>query len=238
MKSNHLVPAAVSIVCLAALTACGSETSTKSESTTTSTTHAVTAGAGSATSPQATKPAEGQNTGTAAAPAEQASSGAGPSAPAATSDPNNVSHLKPYAPPKMAPGFPGQGDPNAWKKATKFFNDGIDASSAKKYAEAVKLYKQAIATYPYDSNFYANLGFALERNGDPAAGVEACKKAIALSKDFGGAWENLGNCQYDLGKLKESRDAFNQALNCDLSPSKRNELLNVVSVLSKKIAGG
>ncbi len=148
---------------------------------------------------------------------------------------NNTSNLKPYSPPKMAPGFPGQGEAKDWTKATKFYNEGIDASGAKKYAEAVKLYNQAIAIYPYDANFYANLGFALERTNNAAAGVTACKKSVQLQKDFGGAWENLGNCEYDLNHLKESRDAFNQALKCELTPRKREELINVVQQLTKQI---
>jgi tetratricopeptide (TPR) repeat protein len=136
----------------------------------------------------------------------------------------------------MAPGFPGKGDAKNWTKATKFFNDGIDCSSSKKYAQAIKLYNQAIATYPYDPMFYANLGFALERNGDPKAGGDACKKALDLQKDFGGAWENLGNCQYDLGDLQGSKESFEQAVKCELPLPKRNELLNVIEVLKKKIA--
>jgi tetratricopeptide (TPR) repeat protein len=139
---------------------------------------------------------------------------------------------KPYTP---APGFPGQGDANDWKKATKFFNLGIDASGAGKFAEAIKSYNQAIQIYPYDPMFYANLGYALERNNKPADGVTACKKAIQLQKDFGGAWENLGNCEFDLGHLKESRDAFNHALKCELTVRKRDELIKVVQTLTDKI---
>ena len=181
MKLNHLVPATVSIICLAVWTACGF--------------------------------------------------------PANAGTPNtDVSNLKQYAPPPQAPGFPGKGDIKNWTKATKFFNDGIDASASKKYPEAIKLYNQAIAIYPYSPTFYANLGFALERNSDAKGGVEACKKAIALQKDFGGAWENLGNCQFDLGLLKDSKDSFNEALKCELPVSKRDELLKVVDVLTKKIA--
>jgi tetratricopeptide (TPR) repeat protein len=148
---------------------------------------------------------------------------------------NGVSNLKPYTPPQMAPGFPGQGDANDWKKATKFFNLGIDASGAGKFPEAIKLYNQAIGIYPYDFIYYANLGYALERNSKPAEGVIACKKAIQLQKDFGGAWENLGNCEYDLGHYKESRDAFNHALKCELTVRKRDELIKVVQKLTEQI---
>jgi tetratricopeptide (TPR) repeat protein len=143
--------------------------------------------------------------------------------------------LKPNAAPEMAPGFPGQGDANDWKKATKFFNAGIDASGKGKFADAVKLYNQAIGIYPYSPTFYANLGYALERSNKPKEGVTACNKAIQLQKDFGGAWENLGNCEFDLGHLKESREAFNHALKCELTVRKRDELIKVVQTLTDKI---
>lgn len=148
---------------------------------------------------------------------------------------NSVSNLKPYIPPKMAPGFPGQGDANNWKKSTKFFNLGIDASGAGKFPEAIKLYNQAIGIYPYDFMYYANLGYALWRNSKPADGAAASKKAIQLQKDFGGAWENLGNCEYDLGHYKESREAFNNALKCELTVRKRDELIKVVQQLTELI---
>ncbi len=134
------------------------------------------------------------------------------------------------APP--AAGFPGKGDIKIWTKATVPFNAGIDLSSSKKYKEAVAKYREAIKIYPYAPTFYANMAFALERGGDPAAGVEACKKAIELDKGMGGAYENMGNCLYDLGKYSESRDAFSKALSCELTMTKRNELIEVINKLN------
>lgn len=138
----------------------------------------------------------------------------------------------------MAAGFPGKGDPKAWVRATKYFNDGIDYAAKKKYKEAIRQYNQAISIYKFSPTFYANLGYALERDSNPAAGVEACKKATEVDKTFPGGWENLGNCQYDLGKYSDSRDSFNEALKCDLKPSKRNELLDVVQKLTEIIDKG
>ena len=136
---------------------------------------------------------------------------------------------------KDAPGFPGKGKKDDWQKATVLFNEGIDLAAAKKYPEAIKKYNAAIAKYAYDPVMFANLGFALEKTSEPKAGEAACRKAIALDKEFGGAWENLGNCLYDQGKLEESRDAFNGALKCELKLTKRNELLHVVDVLNDQI---
>src|SRR5271155_3003625 len=134
------------------------------------------------------------------------------------------------APP--APGFPGKGDIKAWTRATVLFNQAIDLSSSRKFKEAVAKYQEAIKIYPYDPTFYANMAFSLERSGDPAAGVEASKKAIALQKDHYGAYENMGNCLYDLGKYSESRDAFNKALGCEMPMSKHDELIQVVNKLT------
>ncbi|HEY9759348.1 MAG TPA: tetratricopeptide repeat protein [Oculatellaceae cyanobacterium] len=217
---QYLAPATVSILCLALLSGCSESSKTTTTSTTT--------GAGTTSATTATT--------TSATTTDQNVAAGGNASQPTNADPNNVSNLKPYEPPKMAPGFPGKGDSKDWTKATKFYNDGIDRASAKDYKEAIKLYNQAIEVYPYDPMFYANLGFALERNSQPKEGVDACKKAISLQKDFGGAWENLGNCQYDLGDLKGSLDSFNQALKCDLPMPKRTELLKVVDVLTKKIA--
>lgn len=134
-----------------------------------------------------------------------------------------------------APGFPGKGKNADWKKATVLFNEGIDCSRAKNYKGAVLKYKAAIAIYPYDPNFFANMGYAYEHCNDPKAGEAACRKAVALDKEFGGGYENLGNCLYDQGRLVESKAAFNQAVNCMLPLSKRTELLKVIDTLDLEI---
>jgi tetratricopeptide (TPR) repeat protein len=134
-----------------------------------------------------------------------------------------------------APGFPGKGKIADWKKATVLFNEGIDCSRSKDYKGAVKKYQAAIAVYPFDPNFFANMGFAYERCNDPKSGEAACRKAIALDKQFGGGYENLGNCLYDQNRLVESKAAFNQAIGCELKLSKRNELLKVIDTLNDEI---
>jgi TolA-binding protein len=134
-----------------------------------------------------------------------------------------------------APGFPGKGKITDWKKATVLFNQGIDCSRSKDYTNAVKKYQAAIAIYPFDPNFFANMGFAYEHCNDPKSGEAACRKAVALDKQFGGGYENLGNCLYDQNKLVESKAAFNQAVQCELPLTKRNELLKVIDTLDLEI---
>jgi Tfp pilus assembly protein PilF len=134
-----------------------------------------------------------------------------------------------------APGFPGKGKIADWKKATVLFNQGIDYSRSKDYKNAVKKYQAAIAIYPFDPNFFANMGFAYEHCNDPKAGEMACRKAVALDKEFGGGYENLGNCLYDQNRLVESKAAFNQAVSCTLPLTKRNELLKVIDTLDAQI---
>lgn len=134
-----------------------------------------------------------------------------------------------------APGFPGKGKIADWKKATVLFNEGIDASRAHDYKGAVKKYQAAIAIYPFDPNFFANMGYAYEHCNDPKSGEAACRKAVALDKGFGGGYENLGNCLYDQNKLAESKAAFNQAVSCELPLTKRNELLKVIDTLDAEI---
>jgi tetratricopeptide (TPR) repeat protein len=134
-----------------------------------------------------------------------------------------------------APGFPGKGKIADWKKATVLFNQGIDCSRSKDYKGAIKKYQAAIAVYPFDPNFFANMGFAYERCSDPKSGEAACRKAVALDKQFGGGYENLGNCLYDQNRLTESKAAFNQAVQCELPLTKRNELLKVIDTLDVEI---
>ncbi len=136
---------------------------------------------------------------------------------------------------KDAPGFPGKGNKESWQKATKHYNKGIDYAREKDYANAIKEYNQAIALYPFDPFFFSNLGYALWRRSELKDAETALRKAVALDKTFGGAWENLGNVLYDQGRLVDSRDAFNNALNCELALTKRNELMHVMTLLTEQI---
>jgi tetratricopeptide (TPR) repeat protein len=133
------------------------------------------------------------------------------------------------------PGFPGKGNEKTWQKATVFYNQGIDLSHSKEYEKAAKKYRQAIAIYPYDANFFNNLSFVLERTANSKGGEVAARKAISLQPTAWGAWENLGNCLYDQNKFQESKAAYTQALQCSPPSSRRADFQTVISTLDRKI---
>ncbi len=87
--------------------------------------------------------------------------------------------------------FPGQGSKKEWARATHVYDQAIAARQKNDTAEAVRLYEEAIAIYPYDGNFYYNLAihYARDKKNYPKA-EELIGKAVELSpEDYSFNWE-------------------------------------------------
>jgi tetratricopeptide (TPR) repeat protein len=59
--------------------------------------------------------------------------------------------------------FPGKGDASDWSDALPYYNRANHYGDKGRYDEAVEDYKEAIARYPYDPDFYINLGFVYRK---------------------------------------------------------------------------
>jgi tetratricopeptide (TPR) repeat protein len=117
--------------------------------------------------------------------------------------------------------FPGKGDKQQWEKAARIYNEGVDLFHASKTDQAIEKFNQAIATYPYDPNFYNELGLAFDDKGNLAASEAAYRNATALNSRNWKQWGNLGIVLYEQDRFKEAKDAFNQALK--LNPPDRDK---------------
>jgi tetratricopeptide (TPR) repeat protein len=112
-------------------------------------------------------------------------------------------------------GFPGIGDPGGWSDALPYYNGGNRYLNAGRFADAIERYKQAIARYQYEPDFYINLGVAYRKLEDYANAEQAFLQATKLSpKDWMG-WSNLGNAYLKQNKLKETVASFQSALKCN-----------------------
>jgi tetratricopeptide (TPR) repeat protein len=60
--------------------------------------------------------------------------------------------------------FPGRGAQSDWLAAVKMYNQANALRRSAKPRDAIKLYEQAIAKYPYDADFYTNLGLLYQED--------------------------------------------------------------------------
>lgn len=128
--------------------------------------------------------------------------------------------------PAMAEGhiFPGKGETAKWEKANDSFNQGIAFYRLAKYPDAIAKYKQAITIYPYDYEYFNNLGLTYKKNGDLDLAIEALKKSIEMKPNIWESWSNLGNVYKHQRKPEEAIAAYAKALEYN-PPAKSKQLL-------------
>ncbi len=87
----------------------------------------------------------------------------------------------------------------------------LEAVAQEDWAEAARLYQQAIETAPDRAGLYNNLGVALRQTGDTDGAIEAYRKAIELDQLFGEAYGNLAVLLLVEGQWEETIEITRQA---------------------------
>ena len=82
------------------------------------------------------------------------------------------------------------------------------------YAEAVRLFQEAIAGNPRQPYFYVNLGEARRRLGELDLAIAACRQALALQTELPEAHYNLANGYREQGQLDLAVSHYQQAVRC------------------------
>lgn len=101
--------------------------------------------------------------------------------------------------------FPGIGSRKVWERACDLNNEALSARKANRVEQAIDLYKKAIAIYPFDGDFYHNLGIAYYARGDYRTAELNARKATKMDPTaYDYQWE-LARDLFQLGKLTESK---------------------------------
>jgi hypothetical protein len=132
--------------------------------------------------------------------------------------------------------FPGKGDRLLWGYALEDYDQGNHYLNQQRYEEAIEKYKQAIARYQFDPDFYANLGVAYCKAGDYASAEQTLTRAAELNKKDWMPWSNLANVYVKENKLKEALTAFQKALACNPPPAELPTIKDNIAGISRILA--
>lgn len=133
--------------------------------------------------------------------------------------------------------FPGKGSKEAWTKACKFLDQGVEIAK-KDEGAALPKFEQAIAIYPYADCFYRNLGVSHEKKKSPdlVKAEAAYRKSTELDpKD----WRNWNALAGNLGtqeRYKECRDASVKAMSCNPPADKAVGIKKTIQSLNDYLA--
>ncbi|MFN8549942.1 MAG: tetratricopeptide repeat protein [Candidatus Obscuribacterales bacterium] len=138
-----------------------------------------------------------------------------------------------FSVPVLAEGrpFPGKGEEAKWSQACVPFNQGITFYRAGNYPKAIEKYKEAIAIYPHDYDFYNNLGLTYKKNNELDLAAEALKKSIELKPNVWESWSNLGSVYKHQKKAKEAVDAFSKALQYNPPANKKTLIMQNLNAM-------
>jgi Flp pilus assembly protein TadD len=90
---------------------------------------------------------------------------------------------------------------------------------------ALEDYGRAIAIDRNYANAYSNRSYAYFRKGDVSRSLDDADRAIALEFRLAMAHVNRGHALAALGRTRDAADSYRTALDCDPSPSVRDEAL-------------
>jgi tetratricopeptide (TPR) repeat protein len=96
----------------------------------------------------------------------------------------------------------------------KVFDQGVEASKAGNYDDAIAKFNEAVKMAPNCADCYYNIGVASAKKGDLAASEEAYKKALELKPDYCDALANLANVYNAEKKLDLALETTTKAGQC------------------------
>jgi len=108
--------------------------------------------------------------------------------------------------------FPGKGSLEAYAKSIVPGNKAMECSKKGDYQTAVRLDRESISIYPYDSASYHNLGDDLEKLGKFDEAQKAQEQAIALEPTYTGAWIAIGLIYEHEHKLSDAERYYRKAV--------------------------
>jgi tetratricopeptide (TPR) repeat protein len=142
----------------------------------------------------------------------------------------------PMAREARAAGGGGGGDGGAaGKPQDPDYTAAVGAIKANQFARAIPLLEKVTAREPRNADAYNWLGYAVRKNGDPAASIPIYEKALALDPKHRGAHEYIGEAYLALNDLPMAKRHL-QRLDklCFLPCEEYSDLKRAVEAYEKK----
>ncbi|KAF9357299.1 hypothetical protein BGX26_003948 [Mortierella sp. AD094] len=116
--------------------------------------------------------------------------------------------------PASSSSAPKSSEPTAEQKknAEELKVAGNRKVNEKEYAEAIRLYGEAITLNPGNAVYYANRAAAYSQMGDHQNAIKDSLKAAEVDPSYSKAYSRLGHAYFSVGKYKEAVTAYEKGL--------------------------
>ncbi|KND03016.1 uncharacterized protein SPPG_02087 [Spizellomyces punctatus DAOM BR117] len=111
-------------------------------------------------------------------------------------------------------------------KAEELKVAGNKEMAAKKYADAIDLYSQAIELDGENAVFYSNRAAAYSQVSKFEEAVADAKRAVEVDPGYSKAYSRMGQAYFCLGKYREAKEACEEGLKLDPANTSMQQTLN------------
>jgi len=141
-----------------------------------------------------------------------------------------------YSPSSEARGFPGKGSMAAWERAHEAYDEGYQLSLLGNPEQAIAKFRTAIVLYPYDADFYYDLGNAYCSTDQWPLAEQAYRSSLKINDKIWSTWLELGTALKWQGKIAESKEALSTALQLNPDAQGRARIEKALATLNEKPA--
>jgi tetratricopeptide (TPR) repeat protein len=104
---------------------------------------------------------------------------------------------------RLSPGGDRFDDDERVTKAHELFQQAYELQVARKFADAIRLYKQSIEVYP-TAEAHTFLGWTYSFQGRLDEAIQECQRAIEVDPDFGNPYNDIGVYLMHKGEYEEA----------------------------------
>ncbi len=120
--------------------------------------------------------------------------------------------------------------------AIPYYNLANKYLEKQRFEDAVDNYHEAISRFPYDPDFYVNLGYCYRKLEDYESAEQALRKALTLNDKDWVTWSNLANALLKQKRYKETITTFEKCLKLNPPAAEKSaierDIVDIKKVLS------
>ena len=135
-----------------------------------------------------------------------------------------------------AKGFPGRGSMDTWERAHEIYNEGYELNMLGDYQQAISKFRSAIILYPYDADFYYDLGNAYSGTDQWSLAEQSYRSSLKINDKTWSTWLELGTALKWQEKYADSKEALSKALQLNPDAAGRARIEKTLVSVNQKLS--